>query len=71
MFKHQIFSQELGQSRMQVCKSCDSFYTLTQQCKECWCFMPAKSRIIQQQCPLSKWQQVNAEYLKKYPDTIF
>ena len=49
-------SLEISAARMEVCKSCDKFLPLTQQCKECWCVMPAKTTLPNASCPLHKWE---------------
>ena len=47
--------QEQYEKRMSICESCDRFFELTKQCKECKCVMPIKARIKQATCPLNKW----------------
>jgi hypothetical protein len=42
-------------SRMDICNSCDRLMTPVKICKECYCFMPAKTLIPISQCPLGKW----------------
>jgi recombinational DNA repair protein RecR len=44
--------------RMNTCKACDKF-TEKQFCKECGCFMPAKTTIRRFKCPLGKWKNVS------------
>ncbi len=42
--------------RYNICKSCDMFNKLTKTCKECGCFMPAKTKLKNNLCPLNKWR---------------
>lgn len=42
-------------NRMQICNSCPFFIQSTSQCKKCGCFMTAKTRLKQSQCPVGKW----------------
>lgn len=42
-------------NRMQICNSCQFFIQSTSQCKKCGCFMTAKTRLKQSQCPVGKW----------------
>ena len=44
-----------SKSRMDVCNSCDRLMQPVKICKECYCFMPAKTLIPISTCPLSKW----------------
>ena len=44
-----------AKERYNICKNCDSFIKMTKVCKECWCFLPAKTKILQEKCPLDKW----------------
>ncbi len=45
-----------GEERYNICKSCDRFNKLTKICKECGCFMPAKTKLKNNFCPLNKWR---------------
>lgn len=45
----------LKPSRYSICKACDRFNTSFKLCKECGCFMPMKTLIKNESCPLNKW----------------
>lgn len=45
----------VADSRLSICMDCDRFISLTKQCKECGCFMPAKTTLQAATCPLNKW----------------
>lgn len=45
------FQQE---ERISICEDC-SEYTVTKQCKECGCFMPAKTKLLYASCPRGLW----------------
>lgn len=47
--------EEIANERLNICLSCDRLIKLTKQCRECGCIMPAKVRIENATCPLSKW----------------
>ena len=40
--------------RIELCKTCDEI-TDTKFCKQCNCFMPAKTWVASKSCPLEKW----------------
>jgi hypothetical protein len=44
-----------SKSRMDVCNACDRLMQPVKICKECYCFMPAKTLIPISVCPLDKW----------------
>ena len=44
-----------GRQRMDICRSCDRLNNITKTCKECGCFMPAKTKIPGEACPIGKW----------------
>jgi hypothetical protein len=46
---------EESKSRMDVCNACDRLMQPVKICKECYCFMPAKTLIPISVCPLGKW----------------
>jgi hypothetical protein len=50
----QYSSEELENSRMDICNECDRLL-ITKQCKECGCFMPLKVKLFHATCPLQKW----------------
>jgi hypothetical protein len=48
-------SVEESEKRFDICKSCSNLIKLTKQCKECGCFMLAKTKLLHSKCPLGKW----------------
>jgi hypothetical protein len=51
-------TKEVADSRYEICKTCERFNTL-KFCKECGCFMPAKTKLAYVKCPLGKWGDVS------------
>lgn len=49
-------TEEMKAKRMEICKSCEFFISLTQQCKKCGCIMPAKTSLAEAFCPIHKWE---------------
>jgi hypothetical protein len=49
-----------SKSRMDICNSCDRLMKPVKICKECYCFMPAKTLIPISECPLGKWGKIEA-----------
>jgi hypothetical protein len=47
--------KERRDKRLEICKGCHRFFKLTYSCKECGCFMAAKTWLKQAECPLHKW----------------
>ena len=50
-----------GSSRMErlaTCEKCDQYIKVVKVCKECGCFLPAKTWFKEQHCPLGKWEAV-------------
>ena len=48
-------TEEVANNRMAICRECPEFIKATSQCKQCGCFMNAKTKIEAATCPLSKW----------------
>jgi len=46
-------------SRLKICNSCDYLQKTVKICKDCKCFMPAKTRLKTSSCPQNKWQSVD------------
>jgi len=47
--------EAVSSNRMDICLSCDKLIQITKQCKECGCFMSAKTKLQNATCPLGKW----------------
>ena len=41
--------------RMEICKDCPKYLKIIKVCRECACFLPLKTKIENQVCPLNKW----------------
>ena len=54
-------SEELRELRLSVCRSCDKFTKITQQCNVCHCIMPLKTRLPHAWCPEQKWLSVKID----------
>jgi hypothetical protein len=48
-------TEEVANSRMAICRECPELIKATSQCKQCGCFMNAKTKIEAAICPLKKW----------------
>ncbi len=48
-------SKEEAASRLDICKACPRLIPGLLQCKECGCFMKAKTTIKHATCPIGKW----------------
>lgn len=48
-------SEELATQRLNICKACPELIKITGQCKQCGCFMGAKTTLEAAKCPLGKW----------------
>ena len=48
-------SEDLAKNRLDICRSCEHFIKLSNQCKKCGCFMNLKSKLKDATCPIGKW----------------
>jgi len=46
---------ELGQKRLDICKVCPVFNTNKSICSSCGCYMPAKTKVENAECPEKHW----------------
>lgn len=51
--------KSIAEKRYNICVSCDRFMKITRQCKECFCFIPLKTKIMDTECPIGKWNSIN------------
>lgn len=55
MFK--TVSEEVKLQRLSVCNNCEDFSKKLKTCKQCGCYMPAKSMFAVSSCPSKKWTE--------------
>lgn len=55
-------SAEESEVRLDICKSCEHYISLTTQCKKCGCVMKLKTALPFSECPIGKWGKVVREY---------
>lgn len=48
-------SNETQQNRISICNECVEFNKTTHICDQCGCFMPIKTKLENQKCPLGNW----------------
>lgn len=53
--KNNLLKDQTPNERLSICLECPKLIKLTTQCKECGCFMTAKTKLINATCPLGKW----------------
>jgi hypothetical protein len=64
-----LFNKNLGRvqtdiatERMDICNACEHLIQATKTCKECGCFMTAKTKLPNAACPIGKWDMVQISY---------
>lgn len=55
MYLSKPASFEISSDRLTTCYGCDRLDLITNQCKECWCFIRLKVQWLDESCPLGKW----------------
>lgn len=50
-------SSDVQESRMAICRECEHL-TKLKRCRQCGCFMDAKTWLADQECPIGKWNKV-------------
>jgi hypothetical protein len=46
---------ELAESRLKICQTCEYFKQRFQRCSKCGCFMTMKTQLEHAYCPENKW----------------
>lgn len=49
-------SDQIQKERMEICRGCDHFIKMTNQCTECGCIMTLKTKLPHAECPINKWK---------------
>lgn len=48
-------SEEEAIRRFNICKKCPELIEMTRRCQLCGCFMYAKTKLKEANCPIGKW----------------
>ena len=59
-------SDKVYKERISICRSCDKFKEIENECKECGCYIPAKARIILDSCPIDKWGMDQSDWESRF-----
>lgn len=51
-----LVSEDVYNSRMSICNSCEFFRAEDKRCSQCGCFMETKTRFKKTYCPIHKWK---------------
>ena len=60
-----IVTDEEYKERIMICRDCDKFREVQNECAECGCYLPAKARIVLDSFPLGKWKMKDEEWFTK------
>jgi hypothetical protein len=60
-------STQVADKRLEICKACPELLP-TGNCKKCGCFMSAKVKLPNAECPLHKWEQERVSYKEEMND---
>ena len=47
--------RQMSKDRLDICEKCEHLDKKLYVCKECGCFMKAKTLLIGAECPIGKW----------------
>lgn len=50
-----LASEEISNSRLEICNTCEFFIKESARCSKCGCFMNAKIKLQAVRCPIGKW----------------
>ena len=52
-------TDKVYKDRIEICKGCEFYFSVTGQCKRCLCFMKIKARIAPMECPEKYWSKIS------------
>jgi hypothetical protein len=56
-----LVPRKTRKERLDVCHQCEFYMKDTDQCGQCLCFMSIKASFEAMDCPLDKWEKVDAD----------
>jgi len=54
-----LVTEEVYNTRMNICNGCEFFVHKSKRCTQCGCFMEAKTRLKKTFCPIHKWETIH------------
>lgn len=55
-------SQEVKESRLSICRTCEWYDPAQTRCKHCGCFLEEKARFALDSCPVGKWKESDEDW---------
>lgn len=52
-----LHDEDIIENRRNECFNCEHYFKATKSCKECGCFVMAKTKFKNQKCPIGKWDR--------------
>jgi hypothetical protein len=64
-------SDEVRESRLETCRSCEYYDASQIRCKHCGCFLEHKARFALDSCPIDKWVESDTDWMNgKYDEVL-
>jgi hypothetical protein len=64
-------SDEVKESRLEACRSCEWYDASQGRCKHCGCFLEHKARFALDSCPIDKWVESDTDWMNgKYDEVL-
>jgi hypothetical protein len=64
-------SDEVRESRLEMCRSCEYYDDSQIRCRHCGCFLEHKARFALDSCPIDKWVESDTDWMNgKYDEVL-
>ena len=64
-------SDEVRESRLEMCRSCEYYDASQIRCRHCGCFLEHKARFALDSCPIDKWVESDTDWMNgKYDEVL-
>lgn len=61
-------TDEKEAERVKICKGCEHYNRKEDECEECGCYIPIKTKVVFESCPVNKWGVDKESWNKKFPE---
>ena len=65
-----VVTDEEYKERIMICRDCDKFREVQNECAECGCYIPMKAKIVLDSCPLEKWTANSDGWDDRFKDIV-
>jgi hypothetical protein len=61
---------EVVEERVKICQKCEWYDAAQHRCKNCGCYLAAKTRFSLESCPIGAWSATESEWMENFDELV-